>query len=59
MKKPRIRKPPVPRNLAAKSLRTELFRPKVERNPKAYKRRQKHEPHLPKVAPDDEDGNGA
>ena len=35
------RKPPRKRNLAAKALRSPLFRPKVVANPNAYKRRKK------------------
>ena len=35
------RKPPRKRNLAAKALRSPLFRPKVVANPSAYKRREK------------------
>ena len=36
------RKQTAPRNAAAKSLREGLFQPKVEADPKAYKRKNKH-----------------
>lgn len=36
------RKQVAPRNVAAKSLRAGQFQPKVEDDPKAYKRRTKH-----------------
>jgi stalled ribosome alternative rescue factor ArfA len=36
------RKETAPPNLAAKALRHGLFRPKVEKNPDAYSRKQKH-----------------
>lgn len=36
------RKQAAPRNVAAKSLREGQFQPKVEPDPKAYKRRKKH-----------------
>jgi hypothetical protein len=36
------RKAPKPRNVAAKALRMGQFQPKVEADPKAYRRRQKH-----------------
>jgi stalled ribosome alternative rescue factor ArfA len=36
------RKETAPPNLAAKALRNGLFRPKVEKNPDAYSRKQKH-----------------
>ena len=42
MKKPRKRKPPAPRNVAAKALREGQFQAKVEKNPRAYARRPKH-----------------
>jgi hypothetical protein len=42
MRKPRKKAPPKRRNLAAKSLASGLFRPRVEAHPKAYKRRAKH-----------------
>ena len=43
MKKPRKPKsPPKPRNVAAKALAEGQFRPKVEADPKAYRRREKH-----------------
>jgi hypothetical protein len=42
MRKPRKKAPPKPRNLAAKSLASGLFRPRVAANPKAYRRRPKH-----------------
>ena len=48
MKKPRPKKSPKPRNVAAKSLREGQFKPKVEANPKAYSRKVKHKvPPLP------------
>jgi hypothetical protein len=46
MKKPRPRAAPKPRNVAAKALREGQFQPKVEENPKAYKRRPKHKPPI-------------
>ncbi|MGV3490588.1 MAG: DUF7230 family protein [Devosia sp.] len=36
------RKQTAPRNAAAKALREGQFQPKIEDDPKAYKRRQKH-----------------
>jgi hypothetical protein len=53
MKKPKRKAPPKPRNLAAKSLRAGQFQPKVEPDPKAYKRRPKHKPPLAPLPPDD------
>jgi hypothetical protein len=48
MKKPRPKKPPKPRNIAAKSLSAGQFQPKVEANPRAYSRKVKHKaPPLP------------
>ena len=38
MKPPAKKSPPKKRNLAAKALRSPLFKPKVEPDPKAYKR---------------------
>ena len=35
------RKPPRKRNLAAKVLRSPLFKPKIEANPSAYRRRKR------------------
>jgi hypothetical protein len=46
MKQPKKRAPPKPRNIAAKSLSAGQFQPKVEPNPKAYKRRPKHKAEL-------------
>jgi hypothetical protein len=54
MKKPGKKEPPRPRNVAAKALREGQFRPRVEDNPKAYKRRPRHKPDLA-VPPADED----
>lgn len=54
MKKPRKKVPPKPRNIAAKSLREGPFQPRVEENPKAYKRRPRHKPDLASVPPDEE-----
>lgn len=42
MKVPLTRKQVAPRNVAAKSLREGQFQPKVEADPKAYKRKKKH-----------------
>ena len=42
MKVPLSRKQVAPRNVAAKSLREGQFQPKVEADPKAYKRKNKH-----------------
>jgi hypothetical protein len=46
MKKPKPRKSPKPRNVAAKALGMGQFQPKVEADPKAYRRRKKHKPDL-------------
>jgi stalled ribosome alternative rescue factor ArfA len=44
-KKPRQKKRPSARpNLAAKALRTPLFRPRVPDNPKAYRRKGRYAP---------------
>jgi hypothetical protein len=43
MKVPRTRKQTAPRNVAAKALRHGQFQPKVEKDPKAYTRKPKHE----------------
>jgi hypothetical protein len=51
MKPPR--KPPKRRNLAAKALRSPLFRPKVAANPNAYKRRKRFIQNPVDDAPDD------
>ncbi|HWA17467.1 MAG TPA: hypothetical protein VG757_00585 [Devosia sp.] len=48
MKKP-LKPPPKKRNLAAKALRDPLFRPKVEPNPRAYKRKKRV------ILPDEDD----
>jgi len=42
MKIPLTRKQLAPRNVAAKSLRAGQFQPRVEDDPKSYKRRGKH-----------------
>jgi hypothetical protein len=42
MKVPLSRKQVAPRNVAAKALREGQFQPKVEADPKAYKRKNKH-----------------
>jgi len=42
MKVPLTRKQTAPRNVAAKSLREGQFQPKVEADPKAYRRKKKH-----------------
>lgn len=42
MKVPLTRKQLAPRNVAAKALRQGQFQPKVEDDPKGYKRRVKH-----------------
>jgi hypothetical protein len=49
---PLTRKQLAPRNAAAKALRAGAFQPKVEADPKAYRRRPKHPP---KPTPDEED----
>jgi hypothetical protein len=46
MKKPKPKKAPRPRNVAAKALGMGQFQPKVEVDPKAYRRREKHKPDL-------------
>jgi hypothetical protein len=52
--KPRRRKkrPSAPPNLAAKALRTPLFRPRVPENPKAYKRKGRKVPLVPPEEPE-------
>ncbi len=54
MKVKLTRKQLAPRNVAAKALRQGQFRPKVEADPKAYKRRGKHkrDPVIEAVEPD-------
>lgn len=42
MKVPLARKQVAPRNVAAKALREGQFQPRVEPDPKAYKRKNKH-----------------
>lgn len=42
MKVPLTRKQTAPRNVAAKALREGQFQPKVEPDPKTYKRKKKH-----------------
>ncbi|MBL8591532.1 MAG: hypothetical protein JNK01_02520 [Devosia sp.] len=42
MKIPLTRKQIAPRNAAAKALREGQFQPKVEEDPKVYKRKKKH-----------------
>ena len=54
MRKPKKKAPPKPRNLAAKSLASGLFRPRTEANPKAYKRRPKHKLDPERTAPADD-----
>lgn len=44
MKRPLSRKETAPRNLAAKALRSGQFKPKVEPDPKAYKRKGRYAP---------------
>ena len=51
-KLPLTRKQVAPRNAAAKALREGQFQPKVEPDPKAYRRRPKHPP---KPTVDEED----
>ena len=53
--KPRRKKKPpsAPPNLAAKALRTPLYRPRVPENPKAYKRKGRY---VPKVQPEEPEG---
>ncbi len=46
--------PPRKRNLAAKALRDPLFRPRVEANPSAYKRRRKFIRNPVDLADDDQ-----
>jgi hypothetical protein len=46
-KVPLTRKQVAPRNAAAKALREGQFQPKVEPDPKAYRRRPKHPPKPP------------
>jgi hypothetical protein len=46
-KLPLTRKQLAPRNVAAKALREGQFQPKVEPDPKAYRRRPKHPPKPP------------
>lgn len=56
MKVPLTRKQVAPRNVAAKSLREGQFQPKVEADPKAYKRRKKHKDD-PVLEAEKQDGN--
>lgn len=49
------RQPKKPPNLAAKALANGLFRPKIEKNPDAYTRRQRHKPPQPSPQDDFED----
>ena len=51
--KKRRRPPSAPPNLAAKTLRTPLFRPRVPPNPKAYRRKGRY---AGKIMPDDPEG---
>jgi hypothetical protein len=51
------RKQVAPRNLAAKSLQTGQFQPKVEDDQKGYKRRVKHKPDPLLDIDEAEDGN--
>ena len=53
-RKARPAKAPKPRNVAAKALGMGQFRPKVEADPKAYKRHPKHKPDTSSV-PDEAD----
>jgi hypothetical protein len=46
-KVPLTRKQLAPRNVAAKALRGGQFQPKVEPDPKAYRRKLKHPPKPP------------
>jgi hypothetical protein len=41
MSPPRKKSPPRKRNLAARALRSPLFRPKIAANPNAYRRRKR------------------
>lgn len=54
VKVPLTRKQTAPRNLAAKALREGQFQPKVEPDPKAYKRKKKHKAEL--APPEDDEG---
>jgi hypothetical protein len=58
MKVPLTRKQIAPRNVAAKALREGQFQPKVEADPKAYKRKKKHksDPVLDAEKQDGDDG---
>ena len=57
------KKPPAapvkkPRNVAAKNLADPRYRPKVEKNPDAYTRKQRNRPGRASVlTPPEEDGN--
>lgn len=59
------RKQSAPPNLAAKALSEAQYKPKVEKNPKAYTRKQKHpkgsvmENQLPFSAPEGEQGDNS
>lgn len=57
MKVPLSRKQVAPRNVAAKSLREGQFQPKVEADPKAYKRKNKHKTD-PVLEADKQDDQG-
>lgn len=54
MPPPRKKSPPRKRNLAAKALRTPLFRPRVMANPNAYKRRKRFAEQLDNEPGDDQ-----
>jgi hypothetical protein len=54
MRKPKKKAPPKPRNLAAKSLASGVFKARIEANPKAYKRRPKHKSDPAKSATGDD-----
>lgn len=57
MKVPLTRKQTAPRNVAARSLREGQFQPKVEPDPKSYKRKTKHKVD-PVLDAEKQDGDG-
>lgn len=54
MSPPRKKSPPRKRNLAARALRSPLFRPKVVANPAAYKRKKRFTRNPVDDAPDNQ-----
>jgi hypothetical protein len=55
VKKPVPRKAPKPRNVAAKALAEGQFQPRVQEDPKTYRRREKHPPRYKTQRPESDD----